>query len=542
MLLLPASVFAWSNGHAGIDRPGAPADIIAVHRRLPSTAACFEACLSLEACASWTFKSAQCSDATCTLRKTAPKQSLAPPDGGCETFSGTTAPVRAGGLLPLQYQPLPLGTVIPRGWLRDQLVTMANGLSGHLELFWDDVHDSVWIGGTHDHSGAGHERGPYWLNGMVPLSAMLNATGDATDGSLKVDINEQVNRWVTKILDAQLPSGWLGPDDGFGGKGNTYWNGWNVAASLLQYADAQAAAGRAEVAARCNSAVLRYVTEVHKRMLATPMTSWSQNRWQVRVTPTLTATGGHGFAFACACSRSRVRSCVRVRVRVRVRGTRARDRRGGRWQDWAYIVHWLSDQAPQGQEQLLWDAAELTRDQSWDWDSYYARTGVGAVGALAGKPMPKFAVKNVPGWTMYDHGVNNAMGTKSCAVWYRQSRNGTDAAASYTKLAMQDTYHGQPHGMWAADECFGGRDLNRGIELCAARPAAPAAVSRACGRRATRRVTAEQMYSLQHMAMAVANPTPSHPTPPHRRCAVVEQMYSLQHMFRVQGDVSFLDK
>ena len=107
----------------------------------------------------WTFKSAQCSDgATCTLRKTAPKQSLAPPDGGCETFSGTTAPVRAGGLLPLQYQPLPLGTVIPRGWLRDQLVTMANGLSGHLELFWDDVHDSVWIGGTHDHSGAGHER------------------------------------------------------------------------------------------------------------------------------------------------------------------------------------------------------------------------------------------------------------------------------------------------------------------------------------------------------------------------------------------------
>ena len=52
-----------------------------------------------------------------------------------------------------------------------------------------------------------------------------------------------------------------------------------------------------------------------------------------------------------------------------------------------------------------------------------------------------------------------------------------------TIAAMQDTYHGQPHGIWAADECFGGRDLNRGIELC----------------------------------------------------AVVEQMYSLQHMFRVQG-------
>ena len=43
----------------------------------------------------------------------------------------------------------------------------------------------------------------------------------------------------------------------------------------------------------------------------------------------------------------------------------------------------------------------------------------------------------------------------------------TDANASYKKLAMQDMYHGQPHGMFAADECFGGRNLNRGIELCA---------------------------------------------------------------------------
>ena len=45
---------------------------------------------------------------------------------------------------------------------------------------------------------------------------------------------------------------------------------------------------------------------------------------------------------------------------------------------------------------------------------------------------------------MYQHGVNNAMGTKSGAVWYRQSRNATDANVSYTKLAIQDRYHGRP--------------------------------------------------------------------------------------------------
>ena len=108
-----------------------------------------------------------------------------------------------------------------------------------------------------------------------------------------------------------------------------------------------------------------------------------------------------------------------------------------RWQDWAYIVHWLLDQAPQGEEQALWDAAELSQQQGWDWDAYYDRTGVGRTGANKGKPMPKFAVQNVGAWTMWDHGVNNAMGTKSCAVWYRQSANATDAQRSYQKLQMQ---------------------------------------------------------------------------------------------------------
>ena len=149
-----------------------------------------------------------------------------------------------------------------KGWLQSQLKIMANGLSGHLDMFWADVNESVWIGGKADHSGAGHERGPYWLNGMVPLAAQLNATGDAD--SLDVDINKQVNHWISYILDHQLPSGWLGPDDGFGGKGNDYWTGWNTAASLLQYADAQGIA--TPMGKRCGKAVLDYIAECTRRM------------------------------------------------------------------------------------------------------------------------------------------------------------------------------------------------------------------------------------------------------------------------------------
>lgn len=132
------------------------------------------------------------------------------------------------------------------------------------------------------------------------------------------------------------------------------------------------------------------------------------------------------------------------------------------------------DMAPQGQEQLLWDAAALTQQQSWDWDAYYDQSGVGSSGAYVGKTVPKFPTENVGGWTMYvsvlsnlaqvlptthpqltsmragwgvpdryDHGVNNAMATKSCATWYRQSKNSTDNDKTRKKLEMQDKYHGQ---------------------------------------------------------------------------------------------------
>ena len=110
-------------------------------------------------------------------------------------------------LVPLAYKPLRLGTVSASGWLLGQLKQQAASLSGHLDLFWNDVNDSVWIGGAHDHSGAGHERGPYWLNGVVPLSAILNASGTTLK---QPDLTAQVEHWVRYILDNRnKTTGWL---------------------------------------------------------------------------------------------------------------------------------------------------------------------------------------------------------------------------------------------------------------------------------------------------------------------------------------------
>ena len=121
--------------------------------------------------------------------------------------SGLSGPPQ---LLPLMFRPLPLGAIKPQGWLKDQLIIQANGLSGHLPLFWADVMNSSWIGGKAD--GGLHERGPYWLNGFLPLAYQLeNQT-----------LINMAFKYIDYIINHQADDGWLGLDDDK--SGNQYWS------------------------------------------------------------------------------------------------------------------------------------------------------------------------------------------------------------------------------------------------------------------------------------------------------------------------------
>lgn len=102
-------------------------------------------------------------------------------------------------LHPPHFQSLPLGAIKPSGWLQDQLQLQADGLTGHLDEFWPSVKDSRWIGGQAE----GWERGPYWLDGLIPLAFLLD------DEHLKA----KAQHWVDTILNRQHADGWLGAKD-----------------------------------------------------------------------------------------------------------------------------------------------------------------------------------------------------------------------------------------------------------------------------------------------------------------------------------------
>jgi len=158
--------------------------------------------------------------------------------------------------------PLPLGAIRPLGWLRDQLRIQADGLSGHLDEFWPSVAQSKWIGGSDE----GWERGPYWLDGIVPLAMLLD------DAALKA----KVKRWMDYILDHQHPDGWLGViEDSHEGSGQHVLDPWPIFVLLKAMTQWQEATGDDRII----PAMQRVLRRIDSLLDERPLESWAAMRW-----------------------------------------------------------------------------------------------------------------------------------------------------------------------------------------------------------------------------------------------------------------------
>jgi uncharacterized protein len=107
-------------------------------------------------------------------------------------YPGNPSPLKQNA-----YIRLPLGSVKPEGWLKSQLQAQAEGLTGNIDDFWPDLVNSSWRGGN----GEAWERGPYYLDGLVPLAYLLN---DA-------NLIRKVKTWIEPIIASSSDTGWYGP-------------------------------------------------------------------------------------------------------------------------------------------------------------------------------------------------------------------------------------------------------------------------------------------------------------------------------------------
>ena len=211
------------------------------------------------------------------------------------------------------------------------------------------------------------------------------------------------------VLDHQSDAGWLGGPDNDRSGGDQYWPAWDVLYALMQHAEAEPEHPRIP-ATRIQTALLRYVAEAARRLETDPLDGWSSVRWP----------------------------------------------------EWVAILqrmHDTFDLAPDAPERaLLLSTAHTIASTGYNWKGYFSDPSA--------TPNLNDSVPFAPGWTLFDHGVNHAMALKEGGVEWRAGGGAAAAELSRLKVQMLDAAHGMPTGAFSADECLGGREPNRGVELC----------------------------------------------------------------------------
>ncbi len=166
-------------------------------------------------------------------------------------------------LLQKPYMELPLGAVRPQGWLKEQLQRMQKGMTGNLDSLYEKVmgERNGWLGGDGDV----WERGPYWIDGLLPLAYIMN----------NQRLKHKVQQWVEWTLQSQQPDGYFGPyqdrkaESGLQrNNARDWWPKMVVLKFMQQYFDATA-----------DSRVIPFMTRYFKYQLATlektPLDHWT---------------------------------------------------------------------------------------------------------------------------------------------------------------------------------------------------------------------------------------------------------------------------
>ncbi|MBT4034604.1 MAG: hypothetical protein HOB84_10440 [Candidatus Marinimicrobia bacterium] len=308
----------------------------------------------------------------------------------------TNYPQNRAPLAPQAFIKLPMDAIKPEGWLLEQMRLAASGMTGHLDEWYPSVigKRNGWLGGDGD----GWERGPYWLDGLVPMAYMLE------DEKLIA----KTKPWIEWTLNSQTSDGYFGPvpfekdpdpEPGIQrGQRRDWWPHMVMLKVLQSYYEAT---GDNRVIELMDN----YFQYQLKMLPNTPLdnwTNWGRNR------------GGENLS----------------------------------------SVYWLYNIT--GEPYLL-DLAAIIFEQTDPWTEWFT-TG-------------DLIAKNRSTWDMHwsaTHCVNIAMAIKQPLVYSQQDKNPRYMTAVKQALADLQEFHGQPTGLYGADELLHGSDPLRGSEFCTA--------------------------------------------------------------------------
>lgn len=310
------------------------------------------------------------------------------------------------------YLELPLGSIQAEGWLLDQLQRMKTGMTGNLDEIYPEVMGkrNGWLGGDGD----GWERGPYWIDGLLPLAYLLD------DDSLKA----KAQPWVEWTLNNQTEEGYLGPtpfeeepkyEPGLQrGMRKDWWPKMVMLKVLKQYYEATGDK-------RVIGALTKYFRYQLNQLPDTPLDNW-----------TLWA-----------------------------------NRRGG---DNLMVVYWLYNITG---DAFLLELGDLIAEQTFPWTDIFLNES----GEAPNDPWHYNKLKRYPfdsaeiaalsvSQPGSMHCVNFAQGLKQPAVYYQRTRDQKYLQAVHQALHDMKKHHGQPQGMYGGDEPLHGKNPVQGVEFC----------------------------------------------------------------------------
>lgn len=322
-------------------------------------------------------------------------------------------------LISTPFIQLPLGTIKPQGWMLDQLKIQAEGLTGHLEEIWSDVGpDSGWLGGR----GESWERGPYYLDGLIPLAHLLD----------NEDLIAKAQKWIEWILASQNEDGFFGPANNC-----DWWPRMVTLKALIQY---HSASGDVRVLPFMS----KYFRYQYEHLEKQPLHMWGAARGLESLISIYYLYNQTLEKFLLELGELIYRQTLDWT---------------GLFNDFTYkktTHHYLN--------RTLFKLVKRVNLINADFKRYFKIKASTKI-KTAGQIRKENASHNLKVFH-FTHAVNAAMAVKMPLLYYQQSKDAVHYLAGKKGIEELMKYHGLPTGMFTGDEHLNGSSPTQGTELC----------------------------------------------------------------------------